>query len=86
MRWILVHEGLNDITATQMLPDPAQHATFDQIEAGLHTLAERAHARGIRIWAGTLTPLAGAKRFHLHPNETGYRVMAQQVDLRLLNR
>ena len=23
---------------------------------------------------------------HLHPNEMGYRVMAQQVDLRLLNR
>jgi lysophospholipase L1-like esterase len=135
VRWILVHEGLNDITATEMLPDPAQHATAEQIEAGLRTLAERAHARGVQLWAGTLTPLAGAKPFyseaaerqrqavnawirtsgvfdavvdfdaalrdphaptrlnpaydsgdHLHPNEAGYRVMAQQVDLRLLNR
>jgi lysophospholipase L1-like esterase len=135
VRWILVHEGVNDIAATQMLPEPAQHVTAEQIEAGLRALADRSHARGIRIWAGTLMPLAGTKRFyseaverqrqavnawirtagvfdavidfdaalrdplepsrlnpaydsgdHLHPNEAGYRVMAQQIDLRLLNR
>jgi len=134
VRWILVHEGLNDITASQLLADPTQHATVEQVEAGLRALAERAHARGIRIWAGTLTPLAGTKTFyseaverqrqavnawirtsgvfdavvdfdaalrdpaeptrlhpaydsgdHLHPNEAGYRVMARQVDLRLLS-
>ncbi len=133
VRWILVHEGLNDITASQLLADPRQHVTVEQIEAGLRALADRAHARGVRIWAGTLTPLAGTKGFysetverqrqavnawirtagvfdavidfdaalrdpadparlnpaydsgdHLHPNEAGYRVMAQQVDLRLL--
>jgi lysophospholipase L1-like esterase len=135
VRWILVHEGLNDIAATQMLPEPAQHVTVEQIEAGLRTLADRAHARGVKVWAGTLMPLAGTKRFysetverrrqalnawirtagvfdavvdfdaalrdpleptrlnpaydsgdHVHPNEAGYRVMAQQIDLRLLNR
>jgi lysophospholipase L1-like esterase len=135
VRWVLVHEGLNDITATQMLAAPAQHVTAEQIEAGLRTLADRAHARGVRIWVGTLMPLAGTKRFysdaaehqrqavnawiraarmfdavvdfdaalrdpanptrlnpaydsgdHLHPNEAGYRLMAQQIDLRLLNR
>jgi lysophospholipase L1-like esterase len=135
VRWILVHEGVNDIAATQMLAAPAQHVSAEQIEAGLRTLADRAHARGVRIWAGTLMPLAGTKRFysdaaerqrqavnawirtagvfdavvdfdaalrdpleparlnpaydsgdHLHPNEAGYRLMAQQVDLRLLNR
>ena len=135
VRWILVHEGLNDITASLLLADPKQHVTAEQVEAGLRALADRAHARGIRIWAGTLMPLAGTKRFysetverqrqavnawirtsgafdavvdfdaalrdpldptrlnpgydsgdHLHPNEAGYRVMAQQVDLRLLNR
>jgi lysophospholipase L1-like esterase len=133
VRWVLVHEGVNDITATQMLAAPAQHVTVEQIEAGLRTLAARARARGVRIWAGTLTPLGGTKRFysaavererqavnawirtaglfdavvdfdaalrdpadpsrlnpafdsgdHLHPNEAGYRVMAQQIDLRLL--
>jgi lysophospholipase L1-like esterase len=135
VRWILVHESLNDITAALLLADPKQHVTVEQIEAGLRALADRAHARGIRIWAGTLMPLAGTKRFysetverqrqavnawirtsgvfdavvdfdaalrdpaeptrlnpaydsgdHLHPNEAGYRVMAQQVDLRLLDR
>jgi lysophospholipase L1-like esterase len=133
VRWVLVHEGVNDITATQMLAAPAQHVTVEQIEAGLRTLAARARARGVRSWAGTLTPLGGTKRFysaavererqavnawirtaglfdavvdfdaalrdpadpsrlnpafdsgdHLHPNEAGYRVMAQQIDLRLL--
>jgi lysophospholipase L1-like esterase len=135
VRWILVHGGVNDITASLLLADPKQHVTVEQIEAGLRALADRAHARGIRIWAGTLMPLAGTKRFysetverqrqavnawirtsgvfdavvdfdaalrdpteptrlnpaydsgdHLHPNEAGYRVMAQQVDLRLLDR
>jgi lysophospholipase L1-like esterase len=133
VRWILVHEGVNDITASLLLADPKEHVTAEQVEAGLRALAEQAHARGIRIWAGTLTPLAGTRKFysegvererqavnawirtadvfdavvdfdaalrdpqdptrlnpaydsgdHLHPNEAGYRVMAQQVDLRLL--
>jgi len=133
VRWVLVHEGLNDITANGMLAAPAQHATVAELRDGLRTLAARARERGIRIWAGTMTPLAGTKRFHsaaverdrqamnawirtagvfdavvdfdaalrdpadasrlnpafdsgdhLHPNEAGYRAMAQQVDLALL--
>lgn len=133
VRWILVHAGLNDLTATNLLAAPAQHVTVEQLEAGLRALAARAQARGVRVWAGTLMPLAGAKGFysadverarqavnawirtsgvfdavidfdaamrapadptrlnpaydsgdHLHPNEEGYRVMARQVDLRLL--
>jgi lysophospholipase L1-like esterase len=133
VRWIVVLAGLNDLTATNLLADPAQHVTVEQVEGGLRALAARAHARGVRIWAGTLMPLAGAKRFHsadiererqavnawirtsgvfdavidfdaalrdpadptrlnpaydsgdhVHPNEEGYRVMARQVDVRLL--
>jgi lysophospholipase L1-like esterase len=133
VRWVLLHEGINDITAAQMLSAPADRVTVEQIETGMRTLAARARARGVRIWAGTLLPFAGTKGFysdtaerqrqalnawirtagvfdavvdfdaalrdpkdpsrlnpaydsgdHLHPNETGYRVMAQQVDLRLL--
>ncbi|MBW8898155.1 MAG: SGNH/GDSL hydrolase family protein [Massilia sp.] len=133
VRWVLLHEGINDITAAQLLSAPGQQVTVEQIEAGMRTLAARARARGVRIWAGTLLPFAGTKHFyseaaerqrqalnawiraagafdavvdfdatlrdpanpsrlnpaydsgdHLHPNETGYRVMAQQVDLRLL--
>ena len=133
VRWILVHEGLNDLTANKLLAAPSQHATVAQLQDGLRTLAARAHERGIRIWAGTMMPLAGTKGFysaaverdrqamnawirtagvfdavvdfdaamrdpadaarlnpafdsgdHLHPNEAGYRRMAQQVDLTLL--
>ena len=133
VRWVLVHEGVNDITGARLLAAPADRVTVEQIEAGMRRLAERARARGVKIWAGTLLPFGGTKRFwsedaerdrlalnawirtagvfdavvdfdaalrdpadatrlnpaydsgdHLHPNDAGYRAMAQQVDLRLL--
>lgn len=133
VRWVLLHEGVNDITGARLLAAPAEKVTVEQIEAGMRQLAGRARARGVKIWAGTLLPFGGTKRFwseeaerdrlalnawlrtagvfdavidfdaalrdpanasrlnpaydsgdHLHPNEAGYRVMAQQVDLRLL--
>ncbi len=133
VRWVLLHEGVNDITAARLLAAPADRVTVEQIEAGMRKLAERARARGVKIWAGTLLPFAGTKDFwsadaerdrlalnawirtagvfdavvdfdaalrdpadatrlnpaydsgdHLHPNDAGYRVMAQQVDVRLL--
>jgi lysophospholipase L1-like esterase len=133
VRWVLLHEGVNDITGARLLAAPADRVTVEQIEAGMRQLAGRARARGVKIWAGTLLPFAGTKRFwseeaerdrlalnawirtagvfdavvdfdaalrdpadparlnraydsgdHLHPNDAGYRAMAQQVDLRLL--
>jgi lysophospholipase L1-like esterase len=133
VRWVLLHEGVNDITGARLLAAPAERVTVEQIEAGMRKLAERARARGVKIWAGTLLPFAGTKNFwsadaerdrlalnawirtagvfdavvdfdaavrdpldparlnpaydsgdHLHPNDAGYRAMAQQVDLRLL--
>ena len=130
---MLLHEGVNDITGARLLAAPADRVTIEQIEAGMRQLAERARTRGVKIWAGTLLPFAGTKRFwseeaerdrlalnawirtsgvfdavvdfdaalrdpadatrlnpaydsgdHLHPNDAGYRVMAQQVDVRLL--
>ena len=133
VRWVLLHEGINDITGTRLLAAPADRVTVEQIQAGMRKLAERARTRGVKIWGGTLLPFAGTKDFwsadaerdrlalnawirtagvfdavvdfdaalrdpldptrlnpaydsgdHLHPNEAGYRVMARQVDLRLL--
>jgi lysophospholipase L1-like esterase len=45
---VIVLEGIND----------SSNAVFqaDQIIAGLHQLAERAHEKGLKIYAGTLTP------------------------------
>jgi len=56
LKWILVLEGVNDISASDTLTDPAQHATAAQIIDGMQTLIHRAHARGIKIWGATLLP------------------------------
>lgn len=130
--WILLHEGINDITASQMLTTPKDQVSVEQIIDGMKTLAARAHASGVRIWGGTLLPFEGTRHFyseaaearrqavnawirssgafdavidfdqamrdpahpnrlhpdfdsgdHLHPNEAGYKVMAETVDLHL---
>jgi lysophospholipase L1-like esterase len=130
VRWVLLHEGINDLTAAQFLGKPAEQVTAEQIVEGLKTLAGRARAKGVRVWAGTLLPFEGTKRFysdaaeaqrhavnawirgaglfdavvdfdsvlrdpshpgrlrpefdsgdHLHPNEAGYKAMAEAIDL-----
>ncbi|WP_167089315.1 SGNH/GDSL hydrolase family protein [Massilia frigida] len=133
VHWVLVHEGINDITATHMLSAAKDQVSAAQIIDGMQTLTARARKNGVKVWAGTLLPFEGTKRFyteaaeakrqavnawirssgafdavvdfdlalrdpahpgrlqpdfdsgdHLHPNEAGYRVMANAVDLRLL--
>jgi lysophospholipase L1-like esterase len=64
VRWILLHEGINDITAAQMLATPRDKVGVDQIIEGMRTLAARAHARKIKIWAGTLLPFDGTSKFY----------------------
>jgi lysophospholipase L1-like esterase len=56
LKWVLVLEGVNDISASDTLVDPGQHATAAQIIDGLQTLIRRAHAHGIKIWGATLLP------------------------------
>lgn len=56
LKWVLVLEGVNDISASDTLTDPAQHATAAQIIDGMQTLIGRAHARGIKVWGATLLP------------------------------
>jgi lysophospholipase L1-like esterase len=135
VRWILLHAGINDITAAQMLTGPEDQVSAAQIIDGMKTLAARARARGIGIWGATLLPFEGTKTFysevaeakreavnawirgsadlfdavidfdqmlrdpakprrlraefdsgdHLHPNEAGYQIMADAIDLRLLD-
>ena len=64
VRWILLHEGINDITAAQMLATPRDKVGVDQIIEGMRTLAARAHARNIKIWSGTLLPFDGTRKFY----------------------
>lgn len=134
VRWILLAAGINDITGSVNLSDPEEQVSASQIINGMQTLAERARARGVTIWAATLLPSnhvvdpakaavveamrrqvnewlrtsgafdavldfeavlragdASAVRLHpeydsgdhLHPNDKGYRAIADSIDLDL---
>jgi lysophospholipase L1-like esterase len=56
VKWVLMLEGVNDISASDTLTDPREHVTADQIIDGMRALIERAHARGVKIWGATLLP------------------------------
>jgi lysophospholipase L1-like esterase len=53
VRSMIVLEGINDIQQTPHQTDPTK------IEAALRTIAHRAHARGVRVIGGTITPFKG---------------------------
>jgi len=56
---VVVMEGINDIGGARNNPSPS---AADLI-AGHKQLIERAHARGLKIYGGTLTPFDGAAYF-----------------------
>jgi lysophospholipase L1-like esterase len=137
VRWILLLQGINDITAAGMLTTPRDQVSAEQIIDGMKKLIARAHAKGIKIWGATLLPRGGttgprrhlpageAKRQavnawirtsgafdavvdfervvrdparpdhlqsafdsgdHSHPNDAGYKAMAESIDLTLFTR
>lgn len=65
VRTVVLLEGINDIGFAGM-PDSGcsepnnPNVTAAQIEAGYRYLISRAHARGVKIYAGTLMPFAGS--------------------------
>jgi lysophospholipase L1-like esterase len=61
VRWILLLEGINDISAGDTLTDPQEHVSAQQIIDGMKSLIQRAHARGIKIWGATLLPYKDTK-------------------------
>ena len=58
---VIVLEGNNDIWSGEVAP--ADFVTADQIIEGHRQLIERAHARGLKIYGGTLTPFGGFTPF-----------------------
>jgi lysophospholipase L1-like esterase len=127
-KYLLILEGINDIGR---LLDPTADTTAADIILGLDQMIERAHAHGIAVIGGTLTPYHGAHYAtekgeavrtavnawirtggafdgvidfeaavrdpshpdtflpaddsgdHLHPGDSGYKVMGDAIDLKL---
>lgn len=61
-QWIVLAEGINDITASDMISSPDQEASADQIIDGMRSLVQRAHDAGIKVCGTTLMPYAGVGR------------------------
>jgi lysophospholipase L1-like esterase len=127
---VIFLEGINDIGVGNTT---GPYVSATQIEAGMQTLINEAHAHGIKIFGGTLTPFEGASYYnaageaereavnqwirtsgafdgvvdfdaavrdpsdplrlnpiydtgggHLHPNDLGYKAMADAINLELL--
>lgn len=57
--FVILLQGSNDISAADMLTTPEDHVSAQQIIEGMKTLIAKAHARGIRIFGGTLLPREG---------------------------
>lgn len=126
---VIFLEGINDIGVGNTT---GPYVSAAQLEAGMLTLIGEAHAHGIKIFGGTLTPFEGASYYnaageaereainkwirtsgafdgvvdfdaavrdpsdplrlnpiydtgggHLHPNDLGYKAMADAINLRL---
>lgn len=68
VKWLVLLEGINDITFSALPDVPAgERTTADELVAALEQLVDRAHAHGIKVMGGTLMPMGG---LWLHNAET----------------
>lgn len=75
-RWIVLLEGINDIGNSGPQAKPQDRVTAEQVIEGMKTLIARAHAKGLKIYGGTLTPFRGASwPYHSTANETKRRAV-----------
>jgi lysophospholipase L1-like esterase len=60
VRWVVLFEGINDVTFSALPGIPeSQRATADRLIESLGQLVDRAHARGVKVMGGTLMPMSG---------------------------
>jgi len=60
VRWLIVHEGINDLgTFGAQRTDADHHELVTRIIAAYRQIIDRAHAHGIKVVGGTLTPFDG---------------------------
>ena len=68
VKWLVLLEGINDITFSALPRAPAgERTSADQLVEALEQVVARAHACGIKVMGGTLTPMDG---LWLHNPET----------------
>ncbi len=60
VKWVVLLEGINDITASGMFADSKEQVSAAQIIEGMKTLITRAHAKGLKIFGATLLPREGS--------------------------
>jgi len=70
VRWLIVFEGVNDLGGLTRTGEvtPAEHAALvKRILAAYNQLIVRAHAHGLRVIGGTITPYVGSDYYHPGP-------------------
>ena len=81
VRYLIVLEGINDlgVFSRDGSPVPAAHAELVRgIIGAYQQMVLRAHAHGIRIIGGTLTPFTGSNYYHPGPLSEADRVAVNQ--------
>lgn len=69
VRWIVLHAGINDISASDMLAAPEQQASARQIIDGMQAVIRRAHEAGVKVGGATLLPYGGVRAPFIHSAE-----------------
>lgn len=67
VRYLIVQEGINDIGVFGLQGHSSKaehHALVERIIAADEQIVARAHAQGIRVYGGTLTPFEGSDYYH----------------------
>ena len=76
-RWVIVLEGVNDLgtlTKNGPVPPAEHHALVQQILTAYEQIVLRAHAHGLKVIGGTLTPLMGSDYYHPGPESEADRL------------
>jgi lysophospholipase L1-like esterase len=70
LRWVLLFQGGNDISAAAVLKTPRDQVSAEQIIAGLQALVAQAHRSGVAVLGATLLPRGRAgEPFNAPANE-----------------
>jgi len=73
---VVLLEGINDIGRPAQPGYASEAVTADELIAGYRQLIARAHARGVKVYGGTLLPFEGAMYFHAAGEATRQAVNA----------